>query len=39
MDSNGFSDPYTCIKIGNQEFKTQKKKITLSPEWNEDFVM
>jgi hypothetical protein len=36
MDSNGFSDPYCKIKIGDKrEYKTKIINKTLNPKWNE----
>lgn len=38
-DSNGFSDPYcTVILNGEKIYKTDKKKKTLNPVWNEKFT-
>jgi len=37
-DANGLSDPYCYLQIGNNErFKTDVKKYTLDPVWNETF--
>ena len=35
----GKSDPYTVVKYGDQEFRTATIKKTLTPEWNEEFVI
>lgn len=37
-DRNGKSDPYAIFELnGNKVFKSQVKKKTLAPEWNENF--
>jgi Ca2+-dependent lipid-binding protein len=39
-DRGGKSDPYAVFSLnGNKVFKSQTKKKTLSPEWNESFVV
>eukprot|EP01080_Neovahlkampfia_damariscottae_P000700 gene700-8952_t len=37
MDIGGLSDPYAIINFANQSFKTEIKKKTLTPIWNEEF--
>lgn len=36
-DSNGLSDPYAKVKIGEESRKTTIQYDTLSPSWNEKF--
>lgn len=31
----GKSDPYTVLRVGNKQFKTNTIKETLNPRWNE----
>ena len=38
-DSNGFSDPYAVIRMGNQKVKTRIIKKNLDPVWDEEFVL
>jgi Ca2+-dependent lipid-binding protein len=39
-DRGGKSDPYAVFSLnGNKVYKSQTKKKTLSPEWNETFVV
>ena len=38
MDSNGLSDPYVILEIGNQKEQTKYIRETLSPVWNEEFA-
>ena len=37
MDSNGYSDPYAKLILGEQKHKSQTKKKTLNPVWKEEF--
>lgn len=38
--SEGKSDPYVVFTLNNQKvFKSQTKKKTLTPEWNESFAV
>lgn len=39
MDSNGFSDPFCFIIVGDRRLKTSVKKKTLNPVWNETFTI
>lgn len=41
-DSNGFSDPYVIVSIGpgpDQTYRSKTVKKSLSPKWNEEFVL
>ncbi|KIY68099.1 hypothetical protein CYLTODRAFT_395974 [Cylindrobasidium torrendii FP15055 ss-10] len=39
VDRSGTSDPFTVVTINDQKvFKSQTKKKTLNPHWNEDFT-
>ena len=39
-DRNGYSDPYIEFKLnGIKVFKSETKKKTLNPAWNEDFIV
>jgi len=38
-DSNGKSDPYVLILVGDSKAKTKPKKKTLDPVWEEDFSL
>lgn len=35
--STGLSDPYCWVEHGNEKLKTQTKKKTLNPRWDESF--
>ena len=37
MDSNGSSDPYAVVQLGDQRMQTKTHKRTLCPEWNQSF--
>jgi len=37
-DSNGLSDPYVIVKLGEESFKTKTIMKTLSPVWQETAV-
>lgn len=40
VDRGGKSDPYVVFTLNNQKvFKSQTKKKTLTPEWNETFTV
>ena len=36
---NGLSDPYCCITVGEETFKTRPMMGTCAPEWNETVTM
>jgi C2 domain len=36
-DSNGFSDPFVMLQLGNQRFKTKVIDMNLNPTWDEKF--
>ena len=38
MDSNGKSDPFCVIRVGDKRHKTSTKMKTLEPVWNETFT-
>ena len=39
-DRGGKSDPYCVFSLNGQKvFKSQTKKKTLNPAWNEDFIV
>eukprot|EP00727_Mastigamoeba_balamuthi_P010898 m51a1_g6430 putative multiple c2 and transmembrane domain-containing protein 1-like isoform x2 (1566) ;mRNA; r:348362-357282 len=38
-DSNGLSDPYVLVRVGDQKARTKTIKETLTPSWNETFTM
>lgn len=38
MDSNGKSDPFCVIQVGDKKQKTSTKPETLDPVWNETFA-
>lgn len=39
VDRGGKSDPYAVFTLNDQKiFKSQTKKKTLAPEWNENFT-
>lgn len=38
MDSNGLSDPYVILEMGNQKEQTRYVTETLNPTWNEEFA-
>lgn len=39
LDMSGKSDPYVILKIANREHKSTVKSKSLSPVWNEEFLM
>lgn len=39
MDGNGLSDPYCMVKLGSVSHRTSTMKETLSPVWNEVFLL
>lgn len=40
VDRGGKSDPYAVFSLNGQKvFKSQTKKKTLTPSWNEDFMV
>ena len=40
VDRGGKSDPYVVFQLNGQKvYKSQTKKKTLNPEWNENFVV
>ena len=40
VDRGGKSDPYAVFSLNGQKvFKSQTKKKTLNPSWNEDFIV
>lgn len=39
MDIGGKSDPYCRLKVGEQEYKTRKKKRDLNPHWDQQFEL
>lgn len=40
VDRGGKSDPYVVFTLNNQKvYKSQTKKKTLTPEWNETFAV
>lgn len=36
-DSNGFSDPFVVLQLGNQKFRTKVIDMSLNPTWDEKF--
>ncbi|KAJ4758652.1 C2 calcium/lipid-binding and GRAM domain containing protein [Rhynchospora pubera] len=36
-DSNGFSDPFVVLQLGNQKYKTKVINMNLNPTWDEKF--
>ena len=38
MDSNGYSDPYVKLTLGNKTHKSKTIKKTLNPRWDETFT-
>ena len=38
MDSNGTSDPFCVMHVGDKKHKTSTKMRTLEPVWNETFT-
>lgn len=36
-DSNGFSDPFVVLQLGNQKFRTKVVDMSLNPTWDEKF--
>lgn len=40
VDRGGKSDPYVVFQLNGQKvYKSQTKKKTLNPEWNENFIV
>jgi len=38
-DPNGYSDPYVVVNYGSTKFKTKAASKTVSPFWNETFIL